>query len=304
MKSTTFALLIIAFIFLKGNESMNYNKLTPLEEQVIIHKGTERPFSGKYYKHDKSGTYLCKRCNAPLYHSDDKFDSGCGWPSFEDEIENAVKRIPDVDGIRTEIVCANCGAHLGHIFLGEGFTDKNTRHCVNSLSLNFIEEVSPETQRAIFAGGCFWGVEYHFQKLDGVLQVISGYIGGKTENPTYKEVCSGSTGFAEAVEITFDPEIVSYEKLVKLFFEIHDFTQINRQGPDIGEQYRSAIFYLDEGQKKTANKIIKQLLKMDYDVATTLGKAEKFYPAEDYHQDYYLKTGKYPYCHSYRKIFD
>ena len=117
---------------------MNYNKLTTEEEDVIINKATEKPFSGKYYKFNENGTYACKRCNAPLYKSNDKFDSGCGWPSFDDEIKGAVKRIPDADGRRTEIICNNCGAHLGHVFLNEGMTDKETRHCVNSVSLIFI----------------------------------------------------------------------------------------------------------------------------------------------------------------------
>jgi peptide methionine sulfoxide reductase msrA/msrB len=114
------------------------NKLTPEEEQVIVHKGTEAPFSGEYEKNTREGTYVCRRCEAPLYRSDDKFDAHCGWPSFDQEIKGAVKRLPDPDGFRTEIECARCGAHLGHVFEGEHFTEKNVRHCINSISLKFI----------------------------------------------------------------------------------------------------------------------------------------------------------------------
>ncbi|MCD6176332.1 MAG: bifunctional methionine sulfoxide reductase B/A protein [Candidatus Cloacimonetes bacterium] len=281
---------------------MKFNKLTTEEKRVIINKGTETPFTGKYYKYDKLGTYLCKQCGTPLYKSEDKFKSDCGWPSFDDEIKGAIKRIPDTDGARTELVCANCGAHLGHVFHGENYTEKNIRHCVNSISLNFIPE-KPKTENTIFAGGCFWGVEYQFQKVEGVTEISVGYIGGNKLNPSYKEVCLGTTGHAEAIKITFDPEKVSFEELVKLFFEIHDFTQVDRQGPDIGEQYRSAIFYTDNEQKETAKKIIKILMDKGYRVATALVEADQFWDAEEYHQDYYNKTGNNPYCHIYKKIF-
>ncbi len=117
---------------------MKLNKLTKEEERVIVQKGTETPFTGEYDNNFRAGTYICRRCEAPLYKSESKFDAGCGWPAFDEEIKGAVKRIPDPDGQRIEIQCANCGAHLGHVFIGEGFTKKNVRHCVNSISMKFI----------------------------------------------------------------------------------------------------------------------------------------------------------------------
>ena len=123
-----------------SEKKAKYKKLTTEEESVIVHKGTERPFTGKYYAFWERGTYVCKRCGAPLYCSESKFETGCGWPSFDDEIRGAVKRVPDADGVRTEITCANCGAHLGHVFTGEGLTKKNVRHCVNSISMDFIPD--------------------------------------------------------------------------------------------------------------------------------------------------------------------
>lgn len=307
MKTILMYLGVIILTFnANANElkSLNLNPLSKEESKVIVNKGTERPFSGKYYKHNEDGTYLCKRCDAPLYKSNSKFDSSCGWPSFDDAIQGAVKRIPDADGRRTEIVCENCGAHIGHVFEGEGLTDKNTRYCVNSISLNFKEKnLLLENKKAYFAGGCFWGVEYHLEKLDGVLSVDSGYIGGKVQNPTYKDVSKGTSGHFEAVEVIYDPTKVSYETLAKLFFEIHDPTQKDGQGPDRGSQYLSAIFTSDKSEQETVNKLIMQLKAKGLQVSTKIFDADTFYKAENYHQDYYKKNGKAPYCHAYVKRF-
>lgn len=289
-----------------GN-NLPLNPLTAEEERVIVHKGTEFAFTGKYDKHFEPGVYHCKWCDAPLYRSESKFKSGCGWPAFDDEIPGAVKRTPDADGRRTEITCARCGGHLGHVFLGENLTPKNTRHCVNSISLVFKpavqEKTEKKTEKAVFAGGCFWGVEFYFQNAPGVLATRVGYTGGHKDNPTYKEVCSGNTGHAEALEVEYDPTATSFDALAKLFFEIHDPTQVNRQGPDRGEQYRSAVFYLNEDQKKTAQALIEQIKGKGFDVATTVEKAGTFWPAEEYHQRYYSKKNGRPYCHVYQKRF-
>lgn len=288
----------------KENRSGNYNELSQEEENILLHKGTEPPFTGKFLNNKAEGTYICRRCDAPLYRSSDKFDSHCGWPSFDDEIDGAVKRVPDPDGRRTEIVCANCGGHLGHVFEEEGFTEKNTRHCVNSISMDFVPaESEAKTQTAIFASGCFWGTEFLLQKHPGVISTEVGYTGGSKDNPTYEEVCTGQTGHAEAVRVRFDPTKTHYDELARLFFETHDPTQRNRQGPDVGTQYRSAIFYLDDEQKRVADGLIEALRQKGYDVATEVTPAGEFWPAEDYHQDYYSRTGGTPYCHAYRSLF-
>ncbi len=280
-----------------------YNKLTKEEERITIHKGTEPPFSGEYNDFFESGTYLCKRCNNPLYRSSDKFKSHCGWPAFDDFIKGAVKKQKDADGIREEIVCARCGAHLGHVFYGEGFTPKNVRHCVNSLSLKFVPDKAINYKKAYFAGGCFWGVEHLFEKKKGVINAESGYMGGHVENPTYEQVLTKKTGHFETVEVTYDPAIVSYEELAKYFFEIHDPTQENGQGPDIGPQYQSAVFYQTEEEKAMVLKLIDILKKKGYRVVTKLLPAKTFFKAEDYHQDYYRKKNQMPYCHFYQKRF-
>ena len=294
----TFAILIFTNL-----EARKMNTLTEKEKSVIINKGTERAFTGKYNDHFKVGIYTCRQCDAPLYRADDKFKTSCGWPGFDDEFKGAVKKVVDADGRRTEITCAECGGHLGHVFVGEKATPKNTRHCVNSISMKFEDLDSKKLRRAIFAGGCFWGVEYYLQKAPGVILVSSGYIGGTKDYPTYKDICSGKTGHAEAVEIVYDPKKTNFEKLTKLFLEIHDPTQIDRQGPDTGTQYRSAIFYLNDKQKQTAEKLIKILEAKDLKIATKIEPATRFWTAEDYHQDYYKRKKKLPYCHAYKKRF-
>jgi len=303
--------VIIIFVFLacKGVKVMDkevakYRKLTPEEERVIVHKGTEPQFSGEYNDFFEKGSYHCKRCNASLFRSGGKFKSSCGWPSFDHEIEGAVKRVLDPDGIRTEIQCARCGAHLGHVFKGEGFTEKNIRHCVNSISLIFVQDKEmTDSVKAYFAGGCFWGVEYNFEHKEGVVSAVSGYMGGTKENPTYEQVCSEKTGHLEVVEVTYDPKKVSYEELAQFFFEIHDPAQAGGQGLDIGEQYKSAIFYSNEEEKKIAHKLIEILKKKRYDVVTNVLPVSRFWEAEDYHQEYYERKQQKPHCHAYKKKF-
>lgn len=312
MTTGFFRILFIITIFISvmnedtySQEKLQFNDLSKDEAYVINNKGTEAPNRGKYTNNKEKGTYLCKKCGSALYHSTAKFDSDCGWPSFDEEIKGAVDRFPDPDGMRTEIVCHSCGGHLGHVFTGERFTDKNVRHCVNSISTDFVPAILPAGRygTAIFAGGCFWGVEYFLQKAPGVLTVTSGYTGGHVKNPSYKEVCTGNTGHAEAVKIIYDPQKTTYETLLKLFLEIHDPTHVNRQGPDIGEQYRSEIFVLNDSQKAVAEKYLKVLKDKGLKVATAVTKASEFYVAEAYHQDYYFNNGKMPYCHAYTKRF-
>ena len=188
---------------------------------------------------------------------------------------------------------------------GENFTSKNTRHCVNSVSLDFVaSELAPGRYgTAVFAGGCFWGVEYFLQKTPGVISVTSGFMGGHVKNPSYREVCTGNTGHAEVVKVIYNPELTSYETLLKLFLEIHDPTQAGGQGPDIGDQYRSEIFYMNDEQKKIADRYIGILKSKGLKVVTAVTMASAFWEAEDYHQDYYFKNGKLPYCHAYTKRF-
>lgn len=278
--------------------------LTPNVLRILKDKGTEAPFSGKYLDDIKQGSVICRGCGAVLFRADNYFHSGCGWPSFDDEIPHAIKKEMDADEFRTEILCNHCKGHLGHVFTGEKFTSKNTRHCVNSLAIEFIPDTKIlQTEETIVAGGCFWGVQYLLDQLPGVLLTEVGYTDGTKNNPTYDEVCSHKTGHLEAVRVVFDPNILSYEKLLQYFLEVHDPTQINGQGPDIGSQYASCIFYFDHHQKGIATTVIQQLIDKKFNITTKIKPVSVFWPAEEYHQKYYQKNKQVPYCHQYTKRF-
>lgn len=279
-------------------------KLTDFEKQVIEQKGTERPYSGEYYQHDVKGVYCCKKCDAPLYRSESKFNAHCGWPAFDDEISGAVKRNIDADGRRVEIVCAECEGHLGHVFEGEFLTPKNVRHCVNSVSMVFksaLEVVAPvkKTELATFGGGCFWCTEAIFSTLEGVNSVVSGYAGGSAADANYRAVCSGMTSHAEVVHIEFDPDVISYESLLAVFWQSHDPTTLNRQGNDSGPQYRSVVFIHSDKQAESVSAMINTLTKAcvwQDPIVTEVAAFDGFYPAEDYHNDYFELNGEQPYC--------
>jgi peptide methionine sulfoxide reductase msrA/msrB len=260
--------------------------------------GTEPPFSGKYNEFWEKGTYFCAACGSPLFTSETKYEHGTGWPSFSAPFAEANVEYREDDSFgmkRVEVRCSVCGAHLGHVF-DDGPAPAGRHFCVNSASLTFqsASEAKASAPRvATFAAGCFWGVEYKFGRMKGVLTTAVGYSGGRAPNPTYKQVCTSKTGHAESVQITFDPSQVGYEELVREFFKLHDPTQLNRQGPDVGTQYRSAIFYHDEEQKAISEKVKAELEKEGAcggPIATEIIPAREFYRAEEYHQKYYEKN--------------
>ena len=286
--------------------------LGPEQYRVMRQCGTEPPFSGKYNEHFAQGTYVCAACRTPLFRGDTKYESGSGWPSFTAPSGDAALEYREDLSFgmrRTEVRCASCGAHLGHVF-NDGPAPAFDHYCINSAALDFVPEAAapgpaagsrgerealPKRSTAVFAAGCFWGVEYKFRKVKGVTDVESGYTGGTTRNPTYAQVCTDRTGHAEAVRVTFDPAVVSYEDLVRFFFTIHDPTQVDSQGLDVGSQYRSAIFYHDEGQRETARKVMAEIEasgRYETPLATRLVPETAFTRAEEYHQRYYEKNDK------------
>ena len=280
------------------------SSLTPQTKEILINKGTEYCHSGVYNDFTADGTYLCRNCGLALFRSQDKFHSDSGWPSFDREIKDNVREVTDLDKVRTELICAKCRAHLGHIFYGEEYTDLNIRYCINSIALDFIHNnYVTDTEEAVVAAGCFWGVEHLFRKLRGVVKTEAGYTGGTIEGPNYELVCKTNTGHVEAVRVVYDPNIIKYSKIIQYFFEIHDFTQSDGQGGDIGEQYLSKIFYFNEDQHVQATNIIRLLESKGYKVATSPEPAKPFWAAEEYHQGYYDKNGGKPYCHIKGEIF-
>ncbi len=277
--------------------------LTPHVLQVLRDQMTEKPAPiSNILNH--AGTYLCRACGLALFRSHMQFQSFCGWPSFDEIIENTVTRQPDQDGVRVEIHCARCHGHLGHVFIGEGFTEKNTRYCVNASSMDFVEDSNVlDTEEAIVAAGCFWGAQHYFDQLPGVVKTEVGYIGGMKNAPNYSEVCTGTTGHFEGLRVVYDCSKIDYKMIIQYFFEIHDPTQKNGQGPDIGTQYQSAVFCYDSNQNKIVQELISILSQQSYKIATKILPVMIFWPAEDYHQHYYLKNHQTPYCHRYTKRF-
>ena len=299
-------------------------KLTPMQYHVTQEAGTEPPFRNEYWNEHREGVYVDIVSGKPLFSSKDKFDSGCGWPSFakplagKDVVE---KRDFSLGMMRTEVRSKDADSHLGHVF-DDGPQDRGgLRYCINSASLRFVpvEDLqkeglgaflplfgkpgpAPKEQKeeiATLAGGCFWGMEDLIRKQPGVVVVEVGYTGGTVANATYEN----HAGHAEAVQIRFDPSKTTYEALLRFFFRIHDPTTLNRQGNDMGTSYRSAIFYHSEAQRQTAERVKAEVDasgKWKRPIVTEITAAGPWWKAEDYHQDYLIKhPGGYT-CHYIR----
>ena len=274
--------------------------------QVARHADTERAFTGKMWNSETKGTYYCATCGNKLFKSDQKFTSSCGWPSFFEQENKSSITFKDDNSYgmrRIEALCGRCDSHLGHLF-DDGPEPTGKRYCMNAVSLDFVPEgiaakSTGNLETIVIGGGCYWCVEAVYENLQGVKSVSSGFAGGTVKNPSYEEVCTGRTGAAEVVEITYDTTVTNLDEIFQVFFTVHDPTTLNQQGADVGTQYRSVIFYKNEAQKKAAESIIAELTKANVygtKIVTTLELLETFYKAKDYHQNYYENNKNQPYC--------
>ncbi|WP_421986421.1 bifunctional methionine sulfoxide reductase B/A protein [Roseivirga sp.] len=272
--------------------------LTPEQFQIARLKGTERAGTGAFCERHEPGLYGCVCCGTPLFDSRVKFESGTGWPSFGQPVkENAIGYIKDTSyGMtRVEVVCNTCDAHQGHVF-PDGPEPSGLRYCINSASMQLLEDVKPEVT-AVIGGGCFWCTEAVFQRIKGVSHVESGYSGGAIKNPTYREICSGTSGHAEVIKITYDPEVLSYADLLRIFFSTHDPTTLNRQAYDQGTQYRSVIFFQDEKEQQIAQEVIEEMADyFDDKIVTEVSPLGAYYVAGEDHQNFYNEHRNQGYC--------
>ncbi len=301
--------------------------LTPLQYHVTQECGTEPPFRNAYWDEHQDGIYVDVVSGQPLFTSADKFDSGSGWPSFTRPLRVEAVTLHGDDSLgmqRVEVRSASADSHLGHVF-EDGPGSSGLRYCINSASLHFVpveelaergygeylalfdgrrgEETEVDEQVAILAGGCFWGMEEIVRDIPGVLDTDVGYTGGDVEDPDYAVVRTGRSGHAEAIRVVFDPARLSYADLLDWFFRMHDPTTRDRQGNDVGSQYRSAIFVADDHQRQQAEAAVERAGasgRWSLPIVTEIVHASAFFAAEGYHQDYLRKNpGGYT-CHYLR----
>ncbi len=321
--------------FMKPSDEELRGRLTPVQYEVTQNSGTEQAFSGEYWDNHEQGIYVDVVSGKPLYSSLDKYDSGCGWPSFVKPVdaEEIVERRDTSQGmVRTEVRSSTADSHLGHVF-EDGPQDRGgLRHCINSAALRFVplerleaegygeqlgrfreaglypasrdDAVTARREVAVLAGGCFWGMEEILRAIPGVIDTEVGYCGGALRDATYGDVKSGDSGHAESVRIEFDPGLLSFETLLRdWFFRMHDPTTRDRQGNDIGSQYRSAIFYLSDEQKQAAERVIREVDaagSWKAPIVTAVEQATEFWPAEEDHQDYLQRYPEGYTCHRLR----